>query len=66
MKTLEELWYGNIAPFEQCVCGDARVKGLLKLLARSREGLDGTLTEKQKETLGKYEESERDARCHRA
>ena len=66
---LEELWYGNIAPFEQCACGDARVKELLKLLARNREELDGTLTETQKEILGKYEEclnemhgiSERDA-----
>ena len=72
MKTLEELWYGNIAPFEQCACGDMRVKELLKLLARNRDELDGTLTEKQKEILGKYEEclnemhgiSERDAFSH--
>lgn len=48
--------YGNISPFEQCTRGDKRLKELLKLVARNREELDGTLTEKQKETLEKFEE----------
>ena len=26
MKTLDELWYGNISPFEQCTRGDTRLK----------------------------------------
>ena len=56
MKTLDELWYGNISPFEQCTRGDKRLKELLKLVARNREELDGTLTDKQKETLEKFEE----------
>ena len=56
MKTLDELWYGNISPFEQCTCGDKRLKELLKLVARNREELDGTLTDKQKETLEKFED----------
>ena len=56
MKTLDELWYGNISPFEQCTRGDKRLKELLKLVARTREELDDTLTEKQKETLEKFEE----------
>lgn len=56
MKTLDELWYGNIAPFEQCAHGDKRLKELLKLVARNREEMDGTLTEKQKETLEKFED----------
>ena len=56
MKTLDELWYGNISPFEQCTRGDKRLKELLKLVARNREELDGTLTEKQKETLEKFED----------
>ena len=51
MKTIDELWYGNIAPFEQCTRDDKRLKELLKLVARNREELDGTLTDKQKETL---------------
>ena len=56
MKTIDELWYGNISPFEQCTRGDKRLKELLKLVARNREDLDGTLTEKQKETLEKFED----------
>ena len=56
MKITDELWYGNISPFEQCTRGDKRLKELLKLVARNREELDGTLTVKQKETLEKFEE----------
>ena len=57
MKTIDELWYGNVAPFEQCTRGDQRLKQLLSLVARNREALDGTLTEKQKEILEKFEEN---------
>ena len=57
MKTIDELWYGNIAPFEQCTRDDKRLKELLKLVARNREELDDTLTDKQKETLEKFEEN---------
>ena len=56
MKTIDELWYGNISPFEQCTRGDKRLKELLKLVARNREKLDKTLTDKQKETLKEFEE----------
>ena len=56
MKITDELWYGNIAPFEQCTRGDKRLKELLKLVARNSEELDNTLTEKQKETLEKFVE----------
>ena len=57
MKTIDELWYGNVAPFEQCTRDDKRLKKLLKLVARNKEELDGTLTDKQKETLEKFEEN---------
>ena len=56
MKTLDELWYANISPFEQRTRGDKRLKELLKLVARNREELDGTLTDKQKEILEKFED----------
>ena len=39
MKTIDELWYGSISPFEQCTRGDKRLKELLKLVARNREEL---------------------------
>ena len=56
MDIINELWYGNVSPFEQCTRGDKRLKELLKLVVRNREELDGTLTEKQKETLEKFED----------
>ena len=48
MKTIDELWYGNVSPFEQCTRGDKRLKELLKLVARNREELDGTLTDAER------------------
>ena len=56
MDVINELWYGNVSPFEQCTRGDKRLKELLKLVARNREELDGALTDKQKETLEKFED----------
>ena len=57
MDIIKELWYGNVAPFEQCTKGDKQLKELLKLVARNKEELDAMLTEKQKETLEKFEEN---------
>lgn len=57
MKILDELWYGNIAPFEQSTSGDKRFAELLKLVNQDREELVRTLMDKQKETLEKYEET---------
>ena len=57
MKILDELWYGNIAPFEQSTSGDKRFAELLKLVNQNREELHDMLTDKQKETLEKYEET---------
>ena len=57
MSIIDELWYGNIAPFEQSTRGDKRFAELLKLVNQSREELNGMLTDKQKETLEKYEET---------
>ena len=56
MDIINELWYGNVSPFEQCTRGDKRLKELLKLVARNREELDGTLTEKQKESFDKFKD----------
>ena len=53
---LNEQWYGNVSPFEQCTRGNKRLKELLKLVARNREDLDGTLTEMQKEAIEKFED----------
>ena len=60
---INELWYGNISPFEQCTRGDKRLKELLKLVVRNREELDGTLTDAQKEALKKLEECMNEMHC---
>ena len=63
MKITDELWYGNIAPFEQCTRGDKRLKELLKLVSRNSEELDSTLTEKQKETFEKFRDCTSELSC---
>ena len=57
MDIIKELWYGNVAPFEQCTRGDNQLKELLKLVARNKEELDASLTDKQKEILEKISRS---------
>ena len=32
MDIINELWYGNVSPFEQCARGDKRLKEFLKLV----------------------------------
>ena len=57
MSIIDELQYGNIAPFEQSTLGDKRFAELLKLVNQDREELVRTLADKQKEKLEKYEET---------
>ena len=56
MNMINELWYGNISPFEQCTKDDKQLGELLRLLARNREKLGETLTDMQKEPLEKFED----------
>ncbi len=53
---LEELWYGNVHPQEHCTDGNKQINHLLDLMGRNRDELTATLTDKQKETLEKYED----------
>ena len=53
---LEELWYGNVAPWEQSNRCDREYKELTELLHRNRDKLSEGLTEAQKELLDKYDE----------
>ena len=57
MDIIKKLWYGNVSPFEQSTLGDKQLKELPKLVARNKEELDRTLTEKQQEILEKFEEN---------
>ena len=55
MTLLEDLWYGNVNPHEAILTENRRFKHLLSLMGRKRDELNETLTEKQAETLEKYD-----------
>ena len=57
MTPLEDLWYGNLNPNEVILTENRRYKHLLSLMGRSRDELSETLTDKQQETLEKYDEA---------
>ena len=57
MTLLEDLWYGNINPHETFLSDNRHFKKLLYLMGKNRDKLTDTLTEKQKETLEKYDDT---------
>ncbi len=57
MTLLEDLWYGNLNPHEAILTENRQYKHLLSLMARNRDELSETLTDKQLETLEKYDEA---------
>lgn len=56
-SVLEELWYGNIDPHETILRKDQHYRRLLSLMDSNRDKLTATLTDKQKETLDRYDET---------
>ena len=54
MKTITDLWYGNIAPCERCGSHDPLIHNLMGLISRNREKLSSGLTEAQMESFQKY------------
>ena len=57
MTLLEDLWYGNVNPHEAILTENTQYKHLLSLMGRNRDELTETLTDKQLETLEKYDEA---------
>lgn len=57
MTLIEDLWYGNINPHVVILTDSKRYKHLLSLMARNRDELNETLTDKQSEVLEKYDSS---------
>ena len=57
MTTLENLYYGNIAPCEFSVERGSEYESLAKLVARHDQQLTETLTVQQKELFRKYTEN---------
>ena len=56
MTTLEDLYYGNISPYERYIKRGSRVDQLIRLICKNEESLTATLTEKQKETFEKFKD----------
>ena len=56
MTTLEDLYYGNISPWERDMKRGSRMDKLVKLICKNEESLMSTLTEQQKETFDKFKE----------
>lgn len=54
--TIEELYYGNIMPYNRSVRAGSEYANLIGLLARNEAELLGTLTEAQKETFEKIKD----------
>ena len=57
MTVLEDLWYGNVNPHEAILTYNKKFRSLLALMGKNRDDLSGTLTDQQKETLEKYDET---------
>jgi len=55
MTTLEDLWYGNITPFEQYLDGNEKYQELLPIMARDREKLSEGFQPEKTEWLNKYD-----------
>lgn len=51
---IEELYYGNVLPFERRIPKCGEYSHIMKLLTRNEEALLKTLTEAQKETFEKF------------
>ena len=54
MTAQEDLWYGNIRPFENFVDGNMEYKGLPCLVSKNRDVLESELSPKELELLEKY------------
>ena len=54
MNILEDLWFGNISPWERPFKKGSAYSELLTLIARHYDGLIGRLNDEEKEIFQKY------------
>lgn len=54
MTTLEDLYYGNISPWERDIKRGSRMDKLVKLICKNEKSLMFTLTQQQKETFEEF------------
>ena len=53
-QTLEQLWNGNIRPYELCGAGEPEIEELRGYIKRHRAELEKSLDEKQKKIFANY------------
>ena len=53
---LEELWYGNVCPNDECRKATTEVKELMEYIAVHHDNLKGTLTDGQREIFEKFDD----------
>ena len=63
MMTLEDLYYGNIHPYERDMKKTGRESTLLRLVVKNENDLLATLTEQQKEIFQKCKDAESEMHC---
>ena len=63
MTTLEDLYYGNIHPYERDIKKTGRESALLRLVVKNENNLLATLTEQQKEIFQKCKDAESEMHC---
>ena len=63
MTTLEDLYYGNIHPYERDIKKTGRESTLLRLVVKNENDLLATLTEQQKEIFQKCKDAESEMHC---
>ncbi len=56
MNILEDLWFGNISPWERPFKKDSAYAQLLALVIRHQEDLNGRLNDEEKEIFEKFSE----------
>ena len=60
---LEDLWYGNIIPWEMFVRNNPRLKSLLSLACNNYDKLIAGFTEQQIKLLEEYKDSVNEMNC---
>lgn len=54
ISAIEELWYGNLAPCENCGAGDEEIKRLTSLMCENEEALRKGLNGNHRELFLQY------------
>ena len=58
MTTIEDLYYGNIYPYERKINKDSEEADLFNLLCKNDEKLTNSLTDNQKELFNRFKDSQ--------